>query len=297
MSIYASLFDKRAANIGAALESLAGKNARSAPGMFADIIASPHVPTNQIGSAAAASEVAHIEEDRIVRALMRGRYRLFNNRPQYVRNILSPVPSAKRPSNFLYADILEFLIRNRKVKIDFSVEGYASGRMIVNRMGEIGYDEDDAFGGLRQLTKWNLVEPESLLVDDLVLDDPVQVHAPGFMHMRYFLKRPEYLYGVTSDLSFATYGLAKVAASMWSNAGYAEPGFRARQRILNNLTDYFEVEYERRVRRHAFYGDLGFGGKGVVNASRLIADYIGRLPQSPATSPAGAPYSGSRRPR
>jgi len=59
------LFDKRG-NIGAALESLAGRNARSALGMFADIIASPHVPTNQIGSTAAAAPVAKIEEDRIV---------------------------------------------------------------------------------------------------------------------------------------------------------------------------------------------------------------------------------------
>jgi GTPase SAR1 family protein len=150
MSIYASLFDRRAASIGAALESLAGKNARSALGMFADIIASPHVPTNQIGSTAAASEVARIEEDPIVRALMRGRYRLFNNRLQYVRNILSPVPNAKRPSNFLYADILEFLIRHRKEKIDYSVEGYASGRTIVNPMGQLGYDDEAAFAALKQ---------------------------------------------------------------------------------------------------------------------------------------------------
>jgi hypothetical protein len=276
MSIYASLFDKRAASIGAALESLVGKNARSALGMFADIIASPHVPTNQIGSAAVASTVARIEEDRIVRALMRGRYRLFNNRLQYVRNILSPVPNSKRPSNFLYSDILEFLIRNRKVKIDFSVEGYASGRTIVNRMGQIGYDEDDAFAALTQLSKWNLIEPESLLVDDLTLDDPLQVHASGFIHMRYFLKRPEYLYGITADMSFATYGLAVEAASMWSNAGRGEPGFRARQRVLNNLADYFKTEYDRRVRRHAFYEDLGFGGKVIMHASRLVADQIGK---------------------
>jgi hypothetical protein len=284
MSIYASLFDKRAASIGAALESLAGKNARSALGMFADIIASPHIPTNQIGSTAAASEVARIEEDRIVRALMRGRYRVFNNRLHYVRNILSPVPDAKRPSNFLYADILEFLIRNRKVKIDFSVEGYASCRTIVNRMGQIGYDEDDAFAALTQLSKWNLVEPESLLVDDLTLDDPVQVHAAGFIHMRYFLRRPEYLYGVTADLSFATFGLAEEAANMWSNSGRSEPGFRARQRILNSLADYFRTEYERRVRRHAFYDDLGFGGKGIVTASRQVAEQIGR-PPSPRPAP------------
>ena len=246
--------------------------------MFADIIASPHVPTNQIGSTAAASTISRIDEDRVLRALMRGRYRLFNNRLQYVRNILSPAPGAKRPSNFLYADILEFLIRNRKLKIDFSVEGFASGRTIINRMGQLGYDEEDTFAALSQLANWNLVEPESLLVDQLTLDDPVQVHASGFIHMRYFLKRPEYLYGVTSDMSFATYALATEAAKMWSNAGQSEPGFRARQRILNSLADYFMAEYDRRVRRHAFYEDLGYGGKGIIGASRQVAEQIGKPP-------------------
>jgi hypothetical protein len=300
MSIYASLFDKRASSIGAALESLAGKNARSALGMFADIIASPHVPTSQIGSTAAASEVARIEEDRIVRALMRGRYRLFNNKLAYVRNILSPVPQAMRPSNFLYSDILEFLIRHRKEKIDFSVEGYASGRTIVNRMGQLGYDEDDAFSGLKQLAKWNLVEPESLLVEELTLEDPVQVHASGFIHTRYFLKRPEYLFGVTADIGLATYALAEEAATVWGNAaGQGEPGFRARQRILNNLADYFKAEYDRRIRRHAFYEDLGYGGKGVVFASRLVAEQIGRPPPratAPPTRPAGRSQKGAKNP-
>ena len=70
MSIYASLFDRRASQMGAAIESLAAKNARSALGMFADIIASPHIPTSQMGSTAAASSVARIEEDRLIRALM-----------------------------------------------------------------------------------------------------------------------------------------------------------------------------------------------------------------------------------
>jgi hypothetical protein len=246
--------------------------------MFADIIASPHVPTNQVGSTAAAASVARIEEDRIVRALMRGRYRLFNNSLKYVRNILSPTPNSVRPGNFLYADILEFLIRNRKMKIDFSVEGYASGRTIVNRMGQLGYDEDDAFSALVQLSKWNLVEQESLLTDEISIDDPIQVHASGFIHMRYFLKRPEYLFGVSADMSFASYEIAQEAATMWSNSGRSEPGFRARQRMLNRLADYFKAEYDRRVRRHAFYEDLGYGGKSVVNATRLVAEQIGMPP-------------------
>jgi hypothetical protein len=278
MSIYASLFDRRASQIGAALESLAAKNARSALGMFADIIASPHIPTNQIGATAAASEVARIEEDRIIRALMRGRYRLFNNKIRYIRNILSPVHGAKRPSNFLYADILEFLIRNRKVKIDFSVEGYASARTIVNRMGQLGYDEDDAFSSLKQLVEWNLVEPESLLVEELGLEDPVQVHASGFIHMRYFLRRQEYLFGCTADMSYSSYEFAKEAANEWSRGFAGEPGFRARQRMLNRLAEYFRKEYEIHVGRAAFYDDLNYGGKAILAATKTAAEDIGKPP-------------------
>lgn len=278
MSIYASLFDRKASQIGAALESLAAKNARNALGMFADIIASPHIPTNQIGATAAASDVARIDEDRIIRALMRGRYRLYNNRLRYIRNILVPVQGAKRPSNFLYADILEFLIRNRKVKIDFSVEGYASARTIVNRMTQLGYDEEDAFASLKQLVEWNLVEPESLLVEELSMNDPVQVHASGFIHMRYFLRRPEYLFGCTSDMSYSSYEFAKETSTEWSRGFAEEPGFRARQRVLNRLAEYFRFEYEHQVRRAAFYDDLNHGGKVIVAATKAVADAIGRPP-------------------
>ena len=48
VSIYASLFDKRASGVGVALESLVGKNARTALGMFVDTIASPHCPEEPI---------------------------------------------------------------------------------------------------------------------------------------------------------------------------------------------------------------------------------------------------------
>jgi hypothetical protein len=199
---------------------------------------------------------------------------------------LSPVPNAKRHSNFLYADILEFLIRNRKVKIDYSVEGYASVKTIMARMGQLGYDEDDAFAWLKQLAEWNLVEPESLLVETLTPEEPVQVHASGFIHMRYFLRRSEYLYGVSADMSFSSFEVAKQMAEEWSRAVAGEPGFRARQRILNRLPEYFRSEYDSQVRRHAFYEDLNHGGKAVVAATHQVAEEIGKPP--PKEAPARA---------
>jgi hypothetical protein len=234
--------------------------------MFADILSSPHIPTSQITTTVLEIGQERIAEDNILRALMRGRYRLFNNRSVYIRNILSVNPDWKRPSNFLYADILEFLIRNRKQKIDFSLEGYASGETIVNRMTQLGYEEDDALGALNQLAEWGLVEPESLLAKALGFDDAVQVHASGFIHMRYLLMQPEYIAGISVDLVVSSDRLAADLARVWTNPSQPEPGFVGRKKIIDLIHAYITAEYDRRVSRHAFYRELGYGGQIVVES-------------------------------
>jgi GTPase SAR1 family protein len=269
-SIYDSLFERRASNIGAQMEALVARNVRVALGMFADIIASPHIPTSQLTTAAVTAKPDLIPEERVLRALMRGRYRLFgNNRGPYVRNVLAVPPNCKRPSNFLYADILEFLIRNRKVKIDFSVEGYASAQLIVNKMSQLGYDEEDAFTALRQLVVWNLVEPESLILEQLTPADPVQVHASGFIHVRYLMQIPEYIVGTSADMTYSSYETSTTVASIWNSVGRGEPGYRNRRTILEITANYMAGEYDRRRRRHAFYDDLGYGGKIVVQSTQI----------------------------
>lgn len=273
LSIHASLFDRRVAHIGGVIESLVAKDARSALAMFADIIASPHIPTSQIGSlAATGGSATKFDEDRIIRALMRGRFRVFNNKSQYVHNILSSVAKSVRPSNFLYADILEFLIRNRKEKIDFSVEGYASAGTVVNRMGQLGYDEGDAFAALSQLVEWQLVQPESLITEKVGLHDPVQAHASAYIHMRWLLKKPEYVMATSADMNYSSYKMAQEAARVWGNQ--REPGYRMRQKMIRCVADYLKSEYERRVRRHAFYADLGYGGKQVVYMTKVASDTL-----------------------
>ncbi|HZR60024.1 MAG TPA: hypothetical protein VFA80_03575 [Xanthobacteraceae bacterium] len=262
-------------HIGGVIESLVARDARGALAMFADIIASPHIPTSQIGSlAASGGAVSKIDEDRIIRALMRGRFRLFNNKSRYVHNILSSVQKSVRPSNFLYADILEFLIRHRKEKIDFSVEGYASVRTVINRMGQLGYDEEDAFAALSQLVEWQLVQPESLLTEKIAFDDPVQAHASAYVHTRWFLRQPEYVIASSADMNYSSYEMAQEAARVWGNQ--REPGYRVKQQMIVRVASYLQTEYARRTRRHAFYEDLGYGGKHVVNMTAIASDLLNK---------------------
>ena len=267
LSIYLSLFERKNAQVAASLEALVAKDVRRALGMFSDIIVSPHVPTSQITGVAMSSGATRIDENRIIRALMRGRYRYYTGKSIYVRNIISADLDHRRPSNFLKVDILEYLSRNRKERIDFNQEGYALTSTVVAKMGQLGYDDEDTLSAVRTLVNWGLIEPESLILEAVNMDDPVRLHASGFIHMRFFLNRAEYLIGVTTDMAFASRSVAEDIGNAWSSQEHQnELAFGARRKILLRVSDYFSFEYTRRCRRHAFYEEAGFGGRAVVSA-------------------------------
>lgn len=281
LAIYLSLFEHRSSKIGAALEALVAKDVRRALGMFGDLLVSPHIPTNQITTAMVTHGVTRIPEYRIIRSLMRQRYKFYNGASPYIRNVLRADAEHQRPSNFLYADILEYLIRNRKAKIDFNQEGYATVRTVQRKMGSLGYDESDVFSGVQTLADWGLLEPENLVAQELVEDEAVRMHASGFIHMRFFLDREEYLVGVTTDMNFVSRDVAEEIGATW--AGYRDPSKISRQgkqKILLSLKGYLRQEYARRCKRHAFYEEMGLGGKSLLSAVDKAVEHIS-APQSP----------------
>jgi GTPase SAR1 family protein len=267
LGIYLSMFDDRSAKVASALEALVAKDVRRALGMFGDIIVSPHIPTGQITSSVLSGGEMRIRENPIIRSLMRGRQKYYNGRSLYIHNILYADPDYNRPSNLLIPDILEYLIRNRKAKIDFTQEGYATIGTVLKKMSQLGYDEEDTFKAIGTVVKWGLIEPESLVVDKLSEDDAVRMHASGFIHMRFFLERNEYLIGVTTNLQFASREVAKDIGQLWSGQDHRpDLNFNTKQKILKILSDHIRFEYTRRCRRHAFYEEHGLGGRTAVEA-------------------------------
>lgn len=277
MTIYLSLFDQRSAKIGSALEALVAKDVRRALGMFADILVSPHIPTSQITGTMLTQGQYRIQEYRIIRALMRQRYRFYNGRASYIRNIIDLNVDHDRPSNFLYADILEFLIRNRKVRIDFAQEGYATVATLKSRMSTAGYDPEDVGSSIETLAEWGLIEPESLVIDKFADEDAVRMHATGFIHMRFFLERLEYLVGITTDMRFLSRDTAESIGRTWSGQmSVSDLPRGSTVQIFNALKSYMEHEYRRRCKRHAFYEEVGLGGKVVLEALNRAANHLSR---------------------
>src|SRR5262249_8725575 len=149
LTLYLSLFDQHTLKVASALEALVARDVRRALGMFADILVSPHIPTNLITGTILTGGASRIQEFRIIRSLMRQRNKFYNGKSNYIRNIMDVDLDHNQPSNFLYADILEYLIRNRKFRIDFDQEGYATIGTLRKKMGVAGYDEEDVFSAIK----------------------------------------------------------------------------------------------------------------------------------------------------
>jgi hypothetical protein len=216
-----------------------------------------------------------IQENRIIRSLMRGRQKYYNGRSLYVHNILFADVDYNRPSNLLIPDMLEYLIRNRKAKIDFTQEGYATIGTVLKKMSQLGYDEEDVFKAISTVVKWGLIEPESLVVDKLSEDDAIRMHASGFIHMRFFLERNEYLIGLTTNLQFASREVASEIGQLWASQDH-RPDLQVatKLRIMTILRDHMRFEYTRRCRRHAFYEENGIGGRLAVEAIEKATGHL-----------------------
>ncbi len=275
INLYRDLFMNKSVRMTAALESLVAKDVRRALGMFQDILLSPHVLATQLTGSALSSDSNLIKEWTIIRALMRSRYRYFNGRSKFIHNLIGIDPDNVRPSIFILPDALEFLVRNRKERIDFSLEGYATVETIIRHMASIGYDEGDTEEAVARLVQWGLVEPESLVLANIERDQPVRAHASGFIHMRYFLFQNEYLVGVTPDCAFADEAISELIGNIWSaSAHQTDIPLSSKNRILLALADHVEAEYSRRCERHPNYEKMGHGGRQVVAAVRRARSFL-----------------------
>lgn len=250
--------------------------------MFSDIIISPHISTNQITGAALAGGQLAIAPATILRALMRGRQQYFTGNSSYIHDIIGADDTHSRPSNFIFIDILEFLVRNRKVRMEYNQEGYISIDGLVKEMTRLGYDEDDSNSATRSLIEKGMIEPESLVESDSAPDEPVRVHASGYVHSRLLLRQVEYLVGITRAIKLASRDAATDIGSIWAGwNGSHEMSISNKLRILKTLRDYLRPEYQRRTRRHAFYEELGHGGKHLLQAVEKAHDYMEALLNAP----------------
>jgi hypothetical protein len=277
VSLFNTLFHTRR-QVAAAIESLTGRDVRRALGMFADLIVSKHLPESEITRIIQVPGYFDITEATIIRILMRTRYRFFAEANGYVTNVLDAPPTWRRPSNFLYAEILEFLIANRKAHGDIRIEGYFNVNTIIDRLQKLGFAEDDIFAALEHLLERGLVVADHQRARGLAVDDTVKVTASGFMHLRFLCRRAEYLASILPATHIASLAFAQDIADNWHLGAETSDIRFARKRLLaEGLLTYLTAELDRRSKQHPFFAEQGVGSRKLVAAVQEAVEYA-RLP-------------------
>ena len=154
------------------------------------------MPEDLITSVATGSKKIGFAEYILVKILMRGDYRFYNESSGFVSNIFYCDNNWNRPSNFIIGEILFWLIGKRKVSGDNGHMGYFSVMHIADELEVVGFVREDVHAACKYALQKGLVEADTLSLIDLGSDDCVKATASGWVHMRLLSERIEYLHAV-----------------------------------------------------------------------------------------------------
>ncbi|MEW7008130.1 hypothetical protein [Lentilitoribacter sp. EG35] len=251
-AIYSEIF-QRPRNISTIIEALAGKDVRRSLDMFMNLITSGHMPEEMITNIAQGNAEYSVPEYRIIRILMRGDYRFFNDSSGFIANIFYCKNSWQRPSNFIVPEILFWLIGKRKLAGDNGQMGYFSVRHIMNELEAIGFVREDVFDACQYTLTKELVEADTLSVIELGVDDCIKATASGWIHMRILSERIEYLSSILAttpinDTAFSS----QIFERMKAENRCGSQGFMQSKKLCEGLLKYLKAQKEKLELHHEY---------------------------------------------
>lgn len=258
-AIYAEVF-QRPRNVGTILEALSGRNVRQALDMFMSIITSGHMPEDLITSVARGHSSYEISEYRLIKILMRGDYRFFNNNSGFVTNIFYCDNNWKRPNNFLISEILYWIIVNRRVAGDNGHLGYFAVGHISNELEKVGFVRNDVHEGCKFALKEGLIEADTLSLIELIESDCVKATASGWAHLRILSERVEYLHAVLPTTPIYSSNLrGLVFDRMKIENRYGDLNYNQACHLVREFLKYLR-EQKKCLDEHPQYERSGSGG-------------------------------------
>ncbi len=275
-AIYLSLF-KPSRKIRLILEALAGRDVRRALEMFADILTSGHLDDKLIISITQGAK-KELSERLIIRVLMRTSHRYYASAHGYTENVFATPEGSASANNFLLIELLEYLIRHRKSKLSFAIEGYHYVPDLIREGSRLGYTQEDVLWGLEVLLNKGLIVADHQRSKGINHEDYVRVTASGYFHTRFLLSRIEYFANAPIDAFLSD---EPIARDISRNPDDRHPATQKRLDLAERYFEYTAAQcaavfpaYEaaaaptlvrdciRRIREHALTGYDGEGHSG-----------------------------------
>ena len=178
-------------------------------------------------------------------------------------NIFQMEREWKRPSNFLYCEILFFLARMRKEVGQIGIEGYFSVRHVCEVLQHIGFDPTDVALACETLLQRYLVVADHMNNLSVGIDDCLKITASGYIHLRSLSERIEYLYGVLPSTRIADTETVNVVVDVVKRESTAgDVGSPTKILIVKKFRDYLLRQAKQTAAmsgRAYLSGDLNMG--------------------------------------
>ena len=196
---------------------------------------------------------------------MRTEYRFFSDNSGFVSNVFHLDEEWEQPNNFLIADIIFFLYRNRKKSGSIGLEGYFSVEKIAESLQPRGYVREDIASACTWLVQRQLIESDRMNYSSANLNDSVKITASGFIHLRILCGRLEYIYGVLSVTPIAQQRVADQIAD-YINRENQHDRISAHQmaQCVENFLRYLRYQHEQLASAYPAFGDEQTGASFII---------------------------------
>ncbi|MCE8006627.1 type I restriction enzyme HsdR N-terminal domain-containing protein [Aestuariivita sp.] len=254
-SVFVDLFKKRR-NISTVLEGLSGRNARKSLEMFISILTSAHFDTRDFTQSALTTGQHTIQENTLLRALMRTNYLYFTPSHGFVRNLFDFPLTSSDMNHFLKSEILKFLIENRKKVGDTRYEGYFTVSFLQDEFSKFGFQKSDIRDTIDMLIADELIMAERQTREKVSTQSSVRVRPSGYVHMSILSGRLEYLSACALITPISDGQTAKQIGEKWQiNVPHtdAKHGMKSEAALL--FVQYLKSEQSRVTAGHVGLAD------------------------------------------
>jgi hypothetical protein len=172
-------------------------------------------------------------------------------------------------------DILFWLADNRKRQGEIGLEGYFSVARLADELQRRGFVRDDVCQACSWLLRKNLVEADHMNQTSVSFEDSIKITAAGFIHLRIFCERLEYLYGVLTVTPVSDHATTKVIAQfIRTESQLGQLGGFQQSRAVESFLEYLKKQYAHLKAAYPEFGEGRTGASFVIQQAESALHFF-----------------------
>lgn len=274
VEIYIEVFDRQQ-NTAKIIQGLAGRDVRKALEIFESILRSGHLSEEAITSKVRGAGAFEVNEDVVLKTLMRTDYRFHSMNSGFITNILYCDTDWDRPSNFIISDVLFWLHERRDRVGEIGLAGFHSLKYIAQDFEIRGYSLSDLSKALDLMLQSGVIESDHYNLRLTGEADCVKITYSGFIHLRLLVSRPEYLYGILPTTTiFNRHTATEIASILEREAAAGDVNLASKTFAISALFRSLKDSFDEQNNSFPGFGQRLSGARYVLEQVEAVTQLL-----------------------